>query len=192
MKKAKKIVLFIAIGTLILYLLICIVCMVSYNHILKTLIPVEQVIYSGIQSTGGISDDRFIVYLDDENIVFRKITDVYISPSGVVKIPTIEYEYTYVLNDPAKSTVRERRKDYSLSDRVNDMIFIAKDYRIVGAEKGAAEFEGYYFGYRREGNPIDKVSKYAMIHEINEGYLFLFYAKENPDFDETVFDVIYF
>lgn len=168
-----------------IYLVICLFFLFSYNSTMEKLDPPEQRIYTSNLQTYSKTDDIFSVYLTDNNILFRRISHIDLAPFEWVKVPKIQFEYNYCISEPKKSTHYEG--DTAFEVFLNEQSLIAKSYTVPDPEARKSGFNPYYFGFFEHATNLSGVDEFRFYHPLNNGYIFCFYATENPAFDEDLY-----
>lgn len=172
---------------ILIYLAICLFFVFSYNSKLEKLNPSENCIYTTDLQTYSKTNDIFSIYLTADNISFKRISHTYLSPFEWVKIPKVQFEYNYFFSDPTQSTHYEG--DTAFEVFLNEQSLIAKCYTIPSPQERKSGFNPFYFGYSDDTMSLIGIDKFEFYYPSHNGYIFSFYANENPNFNETLYSI---
>lgn len=191
--KSKKRICVVVVTMCAVYLFLCLLASLLYPFLRDRLIPTSNLIYSSdLKSKNGSIND-LIIYLDGDNIVYRKVGNIAITPFGIVSIPVIESEYIYNTKSPEKSMYRERFKTENIREYVSSSdIFVAKDIlsREVIDNPPNVDYMFYsaYMGYSTDMAPLKNVRQFELNYEYKGGRIFLFFDFQNENFNEDSLD----
>ncbi len=184
MKKIKKICFVFMAFVVAIYFCFCIIVHLSYKTNLNNLLSNENIIYTS--NLGTATDDIIVIEEADKNkIIFRKVGDLDVAPFNLAKIPIVKSEYTFFVSNPLASTYGEKRTRVEIGDRINEDIFIVKDFFINEVNDINFGFHYCYFGYCTDTSQLNDVKQFRLKYNLDKGFVFVFISYENPDFDDT-------
>lgn len=188
----KKVCVFV-VTMCAIYLVLCLLASLLYPSLRDRLLLTSNLIYSSeVKSKDGSIDD-LIIYLDGDNIIYRKVGNMSITPFGIVSIPVIESEYIYNTRFPEKSMYQERFKAENIGEYVSSSdVFVAKDIlsREVIDNPPNIDYKFYsaYMGYSTDMALLKNVREFELNYEYDGGRIFLFFDFQNEDFNEDSLD----
>ena len=167
---------------LCLYIIICIVCNISYEKIVKHIINEEQLLYHTYQNGEKRYDGQLFAYLEGDNIVFAMVSDVSIAPFGLANIPMIKFKCTYNSKNPTDSIGVADGKSYSLSE-LDEKGVIIESHSVTGEQDATPHIEKFYLGYYTNDFVPDGVETLTVKYQLENGYFFVFEQDNNPNYD---------
>ncbi len=184
MKNIKKICFGFMALVVVIYFCFCIIVHLSYKSNLNNLVSNENTIYTS--NLGTATDDIIVIEKVDKNeIIFRKVGNLDVAPFNLAKIPIVKSEYTFFVSNPSASTYSEKRTRMEIGDRINEDIFIVKDFFINEVNDKNFGFHYCYFGYCTDASQLNDVKQFCLKYNLDKGFVFMFISYENPDFDDT-------
>ena len=188
MMRTLSIVVFIIAGA---YIAVCLLISACYPVLRARLVPEENLL---CWSDFPHEDHTFVIYSEDQAVIFRTIENKFLLPFEKAKYPVIKQQYSFHTTDDTKTGYREGLKEvsvYEVSEIAKTMneCFVVKDHYlkeywvIENLHKGFSMCS-YYFGFYKNGDLLSKATQYAFHEPYENGYIFLFKGDENPYFSD--------
>lgn len=149
---------------IVAYVIFCIGVNFSYDKIFNDMINGDKLLFrtyselyydsDGFEKS---SDEQYVVFLDGNEINFLLITDMFIAPFELARIPKVEYKCIYDISNPTNSTATVEGTTYNLSDNIGSEGIIIKG-SILSSRAGNPQKNTFYFEYYNNNFTIQGVN----------------------------------